>query len=133
MSRSPRRPVRRAVGPAASRSQGHSARSGRGLATATLEQASETLRVLAHPLRLKLLERLRREPMSVSALAAQLRQPQPLVSQHLGHLRRHGILARERRGREVHYRLRDHHAAAILDWIHRRRAEHATFQGGEAI
>lgn len=105
----------------------------RGLAPATLEQASETLRLLAHPLRLKLLERLRRQPMSVSALAAQLRQPQPLVSQHLGHLRRAGILARERRGREVHHRLRDHHAATILDWIHRRRFEHATFQGGEAI
>lgn len=105
----------------------------RGLSVRSLEQASETLRVLAHPLRLKLVERLRREPMSVSALAAQLRQPQPLVSQHLNHLRRHGIVARRRRGREVHYRLHDLHAATILDWVHRRQFDDTTFQDGEAI
>ncbi|MFW6059718.1 MAG: ArsR/SmtB family transcription factor [Phycisphaeraceae bacterium] len=105
----------------------------RGLSTRTLEHASETLRVLAHPLRLKLLERLRREPMSVSALAAQVRQPHHLVSQHLNHLRRYGIVARQRHGREVHYRLHDTHAAAILDWIHRRQFDDTLFQGGEAI
>ena len=40
--------------------------------------------------------------------------PQPLVSQHLRILKAAGVVAGERTGREVHYRLVDDHLAEIV-------------------
>ena len=40
--------------------------------------------------------------------------PQPLVSQHLRILKSAGVVAGERSGREVMYRLVDHHLAEIV-------------------
>ena len=40
--------------------------------------------------------------------------PQPLVSQHLKILKAAGVVAGERSGREVLYRLADHHLAHIV-------------------
>jgi DNA-binding transcriptional ArsR family regulator len=40
--------------------------------------------------------------------------PQPLVSQHLRILKSAGVVTSERSGREVLYRLADHHLAHIV-------------------
>ncbi len=50
----------------------------------------------------------------VHELVDALGVPQPLVSQHLKILKAAGVVAGERSGREVLYRLADHHLAHIV-------------------
>ena len=50
----------------------------------------------------------------VHELVDTLDAPQPLVSQHLRILKAAGVVAGERSGREVLYRLVDHHLAHIV-------------------
>ncbi len=70
-----------------------------------LERAASMMRVLAHPHRLRICDLLRAGDMSVGELAAELELPPAAVSQHLAILRAHGILAPERDGKTVHYRV----------------------------
>lgn len=70
-----------------------------------LETAAHTLRVLTHPQRLKICERLLEGRRAVGDLAAELGLKQNVVSQHLNHLRAHGIVAPERDGRAVYYQV----------------------------
>jgi DNA-binding transcriptional ArsR family regulator len=70
-----------------------------------LEQASSdpsVLAVLADPTRRALLERLRREPLSVGELARQMPVSRPAVSQHLKILKQ-ARLVREHRNGTRHY------------------------------
>jgi ArsR family transcriptional regulator len=68
---------------------------------------AEVLKVLASPRRLEILHLLARRPMEVGALTAATGSSQPNVSQHLAVLRAAGVVAAERDGREVRYRLVD--------------------------
>lgn len=99
----------------------------------SLERAAETLRLLAHPVRLKLLERISAGQAPVGDLARHVRQPQHVVSQHLNRLRVHGVLARRRHGRQVHYRISDPQVLEIVRWVQKRRFTDLSFQDGEAI
>jgi len=93
------------------------------------------MRILAHPLRIRILERLARgpSPQPVGHLVRQLHQPQHTVSHHLNLLWMHGILARRRHGRQIFYRVRDQQALKLLEWVRHYRREEAGFQDGEAI
>src|SRR5436190_6098363 len=62
-------------------------------------------KALGHPLRLELVEHLAQGPRSVDALAAKLGLPIANTSQHLQTLRRAGLVAAERDGKFVNYRL----------------------------
>lgn len=55
--------------------------------------------------RLRLLNLLRDGEKCVCVLVDVLRQPQPTVSRHLGHLRRAGLVQARKDGMWVHYRL----------------------------
>lgn len=57
---------------------------------------------------------LRESQRCVHELVDALEVPQPLVSQHLRILKSAGVVAGERAGREVMYRLVDHHLAHIV-------------------
>ena len=57
---------------------------------------------------------LRESARCVHELVDALAVPQPLVSQHLRILKAAGVVAGERSGREVLYRLVDHHLADIV-------------------
>ncbi len=59
----------------------------------TLARASKTLRVLAHPVRLTLIEQLKTRKRSVGELTALLDLPQAVVSKHLALLKNAGLLA----------------------------------------
>jgi DNA-binding transcriptional ArsR family regulator len=78
-----------------------------------LEAASELLRALAAPVRLAIVLQLLESQRCVHELVDALSAPQPLVSQHLRILKEAGVVAGERSGREVLYRLVDHHLAHI--------------------
>jgi len=79
-----------------------------------LEAAAALLKALAHPLRLAIALQLHTEPRCVHELTEALHTSQPLVSQHLRVLRGAQVVASERRGREVTYRLDDDHIGHIV-------------------
>lgn len=79
-----------------------------------LDAAGELLRALAAPVRIAIVLQLRESQRCVHELVDALGVPQPLVSQHLKILKAAGVVAGERSGREVLYRLADHHLAHIV-------------------
>jgi ArsR family transcriptional regulator, zinc-responsive transcriptional repressor len=79
-----------------------------------LEAAGELLRALAAPVRIAIVLQLREAARCVHELVDALGVPQPLVSQHLKILKAAGVVTGERSGREVLYRLADHHLAHIV-------------------
>jgi ArsR family transcriptional regulator len=79
-----------------------------------LESAGELLRALAAPVRIAIVLQLHASSRCVHELVDALDVPQPLVSQHLRILKAAGVVAGERSGREVHYRLVDHHLCEIV-------------------
>ncbi|MGG5741876.1 ArsR/SmtB family transcription factor [Bacillus cereus] len=73
-----------------------------------LERVAEVLRVLAHPVRLQIVHQLiKKTSLNVSELQRYLAMPQSTVSQHLGKLKSHKVVAYERKGLEVFYRVDD--------------------------
>lgn len=89
---------------------------------ADLEKAAEVLRVLAHPHRLRFVDLLLNRRLRVGELAEAAGLAPAAVSQHLNHMRAHGILAVERDGREAYYHVISPHARQLLACIreHRR-------------
>jgi DNA-binding transcriptional ArsR family regulator len=63
------------------------------------------LRVMAHPMRLEILEIIRRSDECVCHLSAALSKPQPYVSQQLAVLRNSGLIADRKEGNLVFYGL----------------------------
>lgn len=80
----------------------------------TLDAAGDILRALAAPVRIAIVLQLRESRRCVHELVDALAVPQPLVSQHLRILKSAGVVAGDRSGREVLYRLVDHHLAHIV-------------------
>ena len=84
----------------------------------SLEKAAETLKMLAHPQRLRLIEVLERETeIPVHELIRETGFPQAVVSQHLNRMRRMGLVNAERRGKEMWYSICDPRALSILNCI----------------
>jgi ArsR family transcriptional regulator len=79
-----------------------------------LDSAGELLRALAAPVRIAIVLQLHESSRCVHELVDALEVPQPLVSQHLRILKAAGVVEGERSGREVHYRLVDHHLCEIV-------------------
>lgn len=74
----------------------------------TVESVVETLRILADPTRVRLIEALdRRGRASVGSLAAYLPVTRQGVSRQLGILHRAGLVSRRREGMSVSYELAD--------------------------
>jgi DNA-binding transcriptional ArsR family regulator len=72
-----------------------------------VELIAERLRVIAEPMRIRLLDRLRDGEATVQALSAATGASQQNVSKHLGVLLRAGIVGRRKEGLFVHYRITD--------------------------
>lgn len=70
------------------------------------EELSRFFGVLAHPLRVLIIEELRNGERTVTDLKDALMVPQASVSQHLGILRANRIVLERREGRHVFYHLR---------------------------
>jgi DNA-binding transcriptional ArsR family regulator len=82
-----------------------------------LRHCAAALRTLSHPERLRIVELLESAPLEVSELTAKLRRPQATVSQHLMRLRAHGLVAADRQGRAVRYRVAHPGCLTILGCI----------------
>lgn len=82
-----------------------------------LERAARVIRVLGHPLRLRLLERLEGGEVNVTDLVLASGTTQALVSQHLAILRTEGVVGTRRDGGRVYYRITEPKVHRILDCI----------------
>ncbi len=90
----------------------------KGLSIAVLERMGDVLKLLAHPYRLKIIEILENsEGVSVHEIAERLRLPHAATSQHLNRMRRMGVVAAERHGKEVFYRISDKRSISILNCV----------------
>lgn len=89
----------------------------RGVDADALRRAADTIRVLGHPERLKIVEVLERAPHTVTEIQDVLDLEQAIVSQHLARLRGHGIVAARREGVHVYYRVIEPKVRLILECI----------------
>src|SRR3989304_5475152 len=115
----PRPPARRA-GARCSRRVGNMATESLPRPTidaAVLERAARVIRVLGHPLRLRLLEALEDGERHVAELQEAAGGSQAMVSQRLGFLRAHGVVERRREGPRVYYRIIEPKVSRILACI----------------
>ena len=95
------------------------AKTGEGLDIQMLGRAARALRVMAHPVRLKMIELLMSRPISVGDLAEIVDQPPAAVSQHLNIMRAHGIVEARREGRQVYYEVISPQAEFMIDCLRR--------------
>ncbi len=80
-----------------------------------LEEHANRFKLLGHPVRLQILDILRRNPECVCHLEAVLEKPQPYISQQLRVLREAGVIVDSKDGLNVFYHLADPEGAALLN------------------
>lgn len=85
----------------------------------TLQEVAPILRVLAHPIRLRIVEILLNESVSVRKLASMVKLAPAVVSQHLGQMRSNGIVTPHRVGKQVYYKVINPNAANLVECIRR--------------
>ena len=91
-----------------------------------LARMAKVLKLLAHPYRLKIVDILETEAAApVHGLVARLHLTQAVVSTHLTKMLRLGLVARQRRGKEVWYSLGDRRSLTILNCM---RSKHGAKQ-----
>jgi ArsR family transcriptional regulator, zinc-responsive transcriptional repressor len=112
--------------------QGNATRRGE-LSIECLERTARILRMLAHPHRLKIVEMLEsRKEAPVFELVRGVGLSQSKTSQHLALMRRAGIVAAHRRGKEVWYSIGDRRSLAILDCCRKNQGGRLSWLGCEA-
>lgn len=82
-----------------------------------LEHCAASLRVLAHPHRLRIVELLEARRHTVGELAEALGLEQAVVSQHLAKMKAASLLSVEREGRLAFYRVTNPACPSVLDCI----------------
>src|SRR5215472_3906947 len=76
---------------------------------------AEFFKALAHPLRIRILDELRKGELSVNDLGSRLNVEQSNLSQQLAVLRTRNILAARKDGQNVYYSVRDPQLFELLD------------------
>ncbi|UFH56304.1 helix-turn-helix transcriptional regulator [Spirosoma sp. KNUC1025] len=72
------------------------------------DQAAEILKIIAHPIRIRILLALAEQPsVNVSTLQEQLQIEQSLLSQYLIKMKDRRVLTSKRQGKEIFYSLAD--------------------------
>jgi len=95
------------------------------------DSAAELFRLLATPIRLKIISALCGHEKNVSQLLSQIDTTQPNMSQHLATLHRAGVLARRREATQIYYRIGSERAATLCRAVCMQIA--AEFDGGVEI
>lgn len=78
------------------------------------ESKSDIFQMLSHPVRLQILDELRRRQACVCHLQAVTGRPQAYISQQLRLLREAGLVMDEKDGQNVYYRLSDDVVGQLL-------------------
>jgi DNA-binding transcriptional ArsR family regulator len=79
--------------------------------------AADCLKIMAHPVRLQIVDILMQEDLSVRELAARCGVQEHQICGHLRLMQRCGLLEGERRGRAVHYRITSPNLPALIQCI----------------
>ncbi len=95
-----------------------------------IEDAAETLKAMAHPLRLKILCILDSSEMSVQELVEKVGTSQSNVSQHLSILKEKGVLASRKDINRVLYRIGDQRTLMLIDMMHKVFCSHVSDDNG---
>ena len=82
-----------------------------------LQQAAECLRVLGHPMRIRMVEILAQGPKPVNELAEMCDLPHHQACAHLRLMKSHGMLTSERHGQSVFYEIADPRLPRLLKCI----------------
>jgi DNA-binding transcriptional ArsR family regulator len=90
------------------------------LPMASLAEAAECLRTLAHPARLRMVQLLLQGDHTVGELAEACDLPSHMASEHLGLMRDRGLLQSERQGRYIYYRIAEEGLAGIMQCLQHR-------------
>ena len=85
------------------------------MAADKFEEHAERFKLLSHPIRLQILDTLRRSPECVCHLEAILDKPQPYISQQLRVLREAGVIVDNKDGLNIFYHLADAAVASLLN------------------
>ena len=85
--------------------------------TEVLFHCAAALKVLAHPARLRAVELLETQRLTVGELAAQIGEPHAEVSQHLSRMKAAGLISVEREGRKAYYRVTNPACIAVIGCI----------------
>jgi len=80
---------------------------------------ADIFRALADPTRRAVFERLAGGEATVSELTADFAVSQPAISQHLGALKRAGLVTARQSGRHAYYRAAPGGLGPLVDWIDR--------------
>jgi DNA-binding transcriptional ArsR family regulator len=98
------------------------------LSPEALASAAHCLRTLAHPARIRIVELLLADQLTVGELAGLCNLTPAVASTHLGLMKDRGLLLAERRGREVFYSVNERAVSGIIDCL---RARFGSEEGGE--
>jgi DNA-binding transcriptional ArsR family regulator len=82
-----------------------------------LSDAADCLRLLGHPMRLRMVDILSRGSLPVHEIADLCELPHHQACEHLRLLRGHGLLSSRRDGRAVFYRIADPRLPRLLNCI----------------
>lgn len=82
-----------------------------------LTEAAACLKVMAHPVRLRIVDILMQGEFPVHEIAEMCDSKQHQICEHLRLMQNCGLLASERRGRTVYYRIVSPHLPALLGCI----------------
>jgi DNA-binding transcriptional ArsR family regulator len=85
-----------------------------------LEEAAHCLRILSHPVRLRIIQLLESGPRSVGEIAEECKIPHNLASTHLKLLERCRFLAGKRSGQSIRYSVVENHAFDLLRCIEKK-------------
>jgi len=85
-----------------------------------LTEATECLRTLAHPHRLRMVEMLLEGKYSVGELADACEIPSHMASEHLVRMRDRGLLKSERDGRRIYYQVAEPGLVSIMGCVRNR-------------
>ncbi|MCP8967697.1 ArsR/SmtB family transcription factor [Ectobacillus ponti] len=81
-------------------------------------ESAETIKVLAHPVRLGLVNQLiTKGPSNVTSLYEEFELPQSTISQHLAKLRSGNIIKGTRKGLEIYYEVVDDKVRDLVQMI----------------
>ena len=84
---------------------------------AALTEAAECLKILAHPVRLRMVQLLLAGRYTVGELAEDCEVPNNVASEHLRLMQRCGFFTSERDGRKVFYGIAEPHLAEIMSCV----------------
>lgn len=82
-----------------------------------LEKAAACLKVIAHPVRLRIVDILMQGDFTVREIAALCEAREHQVCEHLRLMQNCGLLASERQGRTVHYRIASPQLPALMNCV----------------